>query len=51
MFHNGGRALDERQRAKARPLNQTPNAVVINMGVRLWGLSSMVARETAQIAV
>lgn len=51
MFHSGGRALDERQREKSRPLNQTPNAVMNSMGVRLWGLSSMVARETAQIAV
>ena len=29
--------------------NQTPNAVNVNVGVRLWGISSIVERETAQI--
>ena len=30
--------------------NQTPNTVTIIAGVRLWGISFMVERETAQIA-
>ncbi len=30
--------------------NQTPNAVKVNVGVRLWGISSMVERETTQTA-
>ena len=30
--------------------NQTPNTVVYLPGVRLWGISSMAERETAQIA-
>ena len=51
MILRGGRALDENQRAKVRVFNQTPNAAKYSMGVRLWGLSPMVIRETAQIAV
>ena len=43
--------LDDPQRAKARMINQTPNAGRITTLVRPWGLSSMVERETAQIAV
>ena len=30
--------------------NQTPNSVVDTCGVRLWGISFIVERETAQIA-
>ena len=30
--------------------NQTPNAVTTIVGVRLWGISFIVERETAQIA-
>ena len=48
MFANGGRALDglgERDLAKS---NQTTNAISQSPGVRLWGLSSVVERETAQ---
>ena len=51
MFLFGGRALDDGQRAKARVVNQTPNARKFSMGVRLRGLSSVVARGRAQIAV
>lgn len=51
MFPFGGRALDDSQRAKARAVNQTPNARRLSVGVRLRGLSSVVVRETAQIAV
>ncbi len=29
--------------------NQTPNAIMIVAGVRLWVIRSMVKRETAQI--
>ena len=29
--------------------NQTPNAIMIAMGVRLWVIRSIVERETAQI--
>ena len=29
---------------------QTPNAVYINAGVRLWGISFIAERETAQTA-
>ena len=30
-------------------LNQTPNTVTPSVGVRLWGISFIVKRETAQI--
>lgn len=30
--------------------NQTPNTVPVTCGVRLWGISFIVERETAQIA-
>ena len=29
-------------------LNQTPNAAALSVGVRLWGISFTVKRETAQ---
>ncbi len=51
MFLFGGRALEDVNRAQARHIYQTPNAGELSMGVRLWGLSSMVAREKAQTAV
>ena len=34
---------------KATNPNETPNATNCKIGVRLWGISSMVKRETAQI--
>ncbi len=30
--------------------NQTPNAIADTYGVRLWGITSIVERETAQTA-
>ena len=51
MFLLGGRALDGLNRAQARQTNQTPNTEQLSTAVRLWGLSSMVERETAQIVV
>ena len=36
--------------SKATESNQTPNAGNISPGVRLWGLSFIVKRETAQTA-
>jgi hypothetical protein len=44
----GGRALDGLGGEELTKLNQTSNAVAQNLGVRLWGISSMVERETAQ---
>ena len=43
-----GRALDGLGGEKLAKLNQTANATAQNLGVRLWGISSMVERETAQ---
>ena len=43
-----GRALDGLGGEKLTKLNQTANAVVCSLGVRLWGISSIVERETAQ---
>jgi hypothetical protein len=51
MFLRGGRALEDVNRGKPRHIYQTPNASELSVRVRLWGLSSMVAREKAQIAV
>ncbi len=31
-------------------VSQTPNAARLSVAVRLWGISSIVERETAQIA-
>ena len=48
--HHGGSALNRRGGFPLTDPSQTPNAVVENPGVRLWELSSMVERETAQTA-
>jgi hypothetical protein len=45
---NGGRALDGLGSEKLTNSNQTRNAINQNLGVRLWGISSIVERETAQ---
>ena len=34
---------------KLTELNQTPNAGISSVAVRLWGISFIVERETAQI--
>ncbi len=44
----GGRALDELGGEYLTKLNQTTNAIVCILGVRLWGISFIVERETAQ---
>ena len=44
-----GRALDELGGEKLTKLNQTANGEGFNPGVRQWGISSIVERETAQI--
>ena len=44
----GGRALDELGGDNLTNLNQTTNAIACTLGVRLWGLSFIVERETAQ---
>ena len=43
-----GRALDGLGGEKLTKLNQTTNGVTRILGVRLWGISSVVERETAQ---
>ncbi len=48
MLANGGRALDGLGGEYLANSNQTTNAVSHNLGVRLWGISPMVERETAQ---
>ena len=40
--------LDELGGEKLTDLNQTPNAIALSLGVRLWGISFIVERETAQ---
>ena len=45
---NGGRALDGLGGRNPVNSNQTMNAISQNLGVRLWGISSVVERETAQ---
>ena len=35
-------------RMRGTDSNQTPNAITSILAVRLWGISSMVKRETAQ---
>jgi hypothetical protein len=45
---NGGKALDGLGGKKLTNSNQTMNAISLNLGVRLWGISSVVERETAQ---
>jgi hypothetical protein len=44
----GGRALDGLGREYLTKLNQTTNAIACILGVRLWGLSFIVERGTAQ---
>ena len=48
MFVSGGRALDGLGGVQLANSNQTTNAANQNLGVRLWGISSIVERETAQ---
>ena len=48
MLANGGRALDGLGGEYLTKSNQTTNAISQNLGVRLWGISSTVERETAQ---
>jgi hypothetical protein len=48
MFAYGGKALDELGGRDPAEFNQTMNAISQSPGVRLWGLSSVVERETAQ---
>ncbi len=43
-----GRALDGLGGEELTKLNQTTNGVTEILGVRLWGISSIVERETAQ---
>ncbi len=45
---NGGRALDGLGGEYLTNSNQTMNAINQSLGVRLWGISSVVERETAQ---
>ena len=45
---NGGTALDGLGGDHLTNSNQTTNAISQNLGVRLWGISSVVERETAQ---
>jgi hypothetical protein len=44
----GGRALDGLGGEYLTKLNQTTNAITGILGVRLWGISFIVERETAQ---
>ncbi len=44
-----GRALDGLGGEKLTKLNQTANGEGFSSGVRQWGISSIVERETAQI--
>ena len=48
MIANGGRALDGLGGRDPVNFNQTTNAISQNLGVRLWGISFIVERETAQ---
>ena len=50
MLANGGRALDGLGGEYLTNSNQTTNAIGHNLGVRQWGISSIVERETAQTA-
>ena len=45
---NGGRALDGLGGKHLTNSNQTSNAINQSLGVRLWGISFIVERETAQ---
>ena len=44
----GGRALDGIGSDELTNLNQTTNAFARTLGVRLWGISFIVERETTQ---
>ena len=46
--HHGGRALNSLGPLDGTETYQTPNAMVLYTGVRLWGISFIVKRETAQ---
>ena len=48
MIASGGRALDGLGGEYLTNSNQTTNAISQSLGVRLWGISSIVERETAQ---
>ena len=48
VLANGGRALDGLGGEMLTNSNQTMNAISQNLGVRLWGISFIVERETAQ---
>ncbi len=48
VIANGGRALDGLGGRDPAKSNQTTNAISQNLGVRLWGISFIVERETAQ---
>ena len=48
MLANGGRALDGLGGRDPVNSNQTTNAISQSLGVRLWGISFIVERETAQ---
>ena len=48
MLNYGGRALDWLGGVKLTNPNQTPNAVILSVGVGLRGMSFVVKRETAQ---
>ncbi len=48
MLANGGRALDGLGGEYLTESNQTGNAINLILGVGLWGISSIVERETAQ---
>ena len=48
VFVNGGRALDGLGGEYLTNSNQTTNSINLSLGVRLWGISSVVERETAQ---
>jgi hypothetical protein len=45
---NGGKALDGLGGEYLTNSNQTENAINFILGVGLWGISSIVERETAQ---
>ncbi len=48
VFASGGRALDGLGGENLTNSNQTANATSQSLGVRQWGISSIVERETAQ---
>ncbi len=48
MIASGGRALDGLSGRDPTKSNQTTNAISQSLGVRLWGISFIVERETAQ---